>query len=284
MGVIKINNIIYGSNNSADIIYKNTTVEEKLNSIPVFDPSDNANIEASYDFLTYAHIVNDLKSEANNRVLSAKQGKILNEKIDNINLSYLEDGIATNTENINTLNSDLASLSGKVNTNFTTLNNKVPFSFGIDANGNYGYYKDGADTVTPFKKGTYDVILVGVGEINSNYTTKVGYVYPFYENNLITYSTNNVSWSASATTNYITFTTKQTTLNILFAIDVQTDGTICTPYITGANYTITGGNMLATGTASNSYYRAKLTNITGTVTVGCKLSYGAMYTMLLMVE
>ena len=150
MGVIKINNIIYGSNNSADIIYKNTTVEEKLNSMPVFDPSDNANIEASYDFLTYAHIVNDLKSEANNRVLSAKQGKILNEKIDNINLSYLEDGIATNTENINTLNSDLASLSGKVNTNFTTLNNKVPFSFGIDANGNYGYIKDGADTVIPF--------------------------------------------------------------------------------------------------------------------------------------
>lgn len=42
MGVIKINNIIYGSNNSADIIYKNTTVEEKLNSIPIFDPSDNA--------------------------------------------------------------------------------------------------------------------------------------------------------------------------------------------------------------------------------------------------
>ena len=27
-------------------------------------------------------------------------------------------------------------------------------SFGIDTNGNYGYYKDGADTVTPFKKGS----------------------------------------------------------------------------------------------------------------------------------
>ena len=42
--------------------------------------------------------------------------------------------------------------------------------------------------------------------------------------------------------------------------------------------------MLATGTKNNSYYRAKLTNITGTVTVGCKLSYGAMYTMLLIAE
>ena len=45
----------------------------------------------------------------------------------------------------------------------------VPFRFGIDGNGNYGYIKDGADTVTPFKNptgtksdtyttnGTYDV-------------------------------------------------------------------------------------------------------------------------------
>ena len=32
------------------------------------------------------------------------------------------------------------------------INNKIPFSFGIDTNGNYGYIKDGADTVTPFKK------------------------------------------------------------------------------------------------------------------------------------
>lgn len=33
------------------------------------------------------------------------------------------------------------------------LDNKIPFKFGIDANGNYGYIKDGADTVIPFKKG-----------------------------------------------------------------------------------------------------------------------------------
>lgn len=29
----------------------------------------------------------------------------------------------------------------------------VPFKFGVDENGNYGFIKDGADTVTPFKKG-----------------------------------------------------------------------------------------------------------------------------------
>ena len=28
--------------------------------------------------------------------------------------------------------------------------NRIPFGFGIDENGNYGYYKEGADTVTPF--------------------------------------------------------------------------------------------------------------------------------------
>ena len=33
----------------------------------------------------------------------------------------------------------------------TVNNKKVPFSFGIDQSGNYGYIKDGADTVIPFK-------------------------------------------------------------------------------------------------------------------------------------
>lgn len=31
------------------------------------------------------------------------------------------------------------------------LSAKSPFSFGIDSEGNYGYIKEGADTVTPFK-------------------------------------------------------------------------------------------------------------------------------------
>lgn len=34
------------------------------------------------------------------------------------------------------------------------LNNSLGgLSFGVDADGNYGYYKDGADSVTPFKSG-----------------------------------------------------------------------------------------------------------------------------------
>ena len=31
---------------------------------------------------------------------------------------------------------------------------KVPFKFGITEDGQYGYIKDGADTVTPFKSGS----------------------------------------------------------------------------------------------------------------------------------
>ena len=39
---------------------------------------------------------------------------------------------------------------------------KLPFALGIDADGNYGYYKVGADTVTPFKTGgKYKIISLG---------------------------------------------------------------------------------------------------------------------------
>lgn len=44
IGEIKINNIVYGTDNASSIIYKDTTVEEKLDTIPVFDPSDNTYI------------------------------------------------------------------------------------------------------------------------------------------------------------------------------------------------------------------------------------------------
>jgi len=39
----------------------------------------------------------------------------------------------------------------KMNLKATYDSAEIPFKFGIDENGNYGYYKDGADTVTPFK-------------------------------------------------------------------------------------------------------------------------------------
>lgn len=109
MGNIRINDIIYGSDNASDIAYKNTTVEEKLDTIPVFDPSDNQHIEANqYDYLTYGHIVDSLNSTDDSKTLSAKQGKILNDKIDAVaeeNGEDIEDLMITvNTlKNINKL-------------------------------------------------------------------------------------------------------------------------------------------------------------------------------------
>ena len=45
----------------------------------------------------------------------------------------------------------------------TKIAERVPFKLGIDSNGNYGYYKEGADTVTPFKR------LVKAGDITISY-------------------------------------------------------------------------------------------------------------------
>lgn len=56
------------------------------------------------------------------------------------------DGI---TSDINGTSDNIAASIKVVN----DIDNKVPFKFGIDADGNYGYYKAGADTVTPFKTG-----------------------------------------------------------------------------------------------------------------------------------
>lgn len=86
MGEIKINNEIYGTSNSSNIIYKDITVEEKLDTIPVFDINDNGNVENNNtDYLTYANILDNLNSTNTDKALSANQGKILNEKINTTN-------------------------------------------------------------------------------------------------------------------------------------------------------------------------------------------------------
>ena len=117
MGMIKINNIIYGSNNSADIIYKNTTVEEKLDTIPVFDINDNSNVSPSSDFLTYGNIIDNLNSSATDKVLSANSGRVLKESIENIDFSPLEAAISDNTEDIDNLNNNLEIISNEVSAN-----------------------------------------------------------------------------------------------------------------------------------------------------------------------
>ena len=62
-----------------------------------------------------------------------------------------------------------------------SLKEKLPFKFGIDENGNYGYIKVGADTVTPFKSGTsdYKQFISGYAEYSNqgNSSANGGEVY-----------------------------------------------------------------------------------------------------------
>lgn len=173
MAQIKIDNVIYGSNNASDIIYKNTTVEEKLDTIPIFDINDNGNVVLESDILTYGHIINTLDSDATDKVLSAKQGKILNEKIDNIDLSYLEGGIEANAENINLLDE-------KINTNINNinvLNNQVNQN-ATDINNNVIQVEDLADTVSNLNDDVYHKINYGFAEAFFKSTNLNDYLLP----------------------------------------------------------------------------------------------------------
>ena len=58
------------------------------------------------------------------------------------------------TATVKSIFGNVKSLLYKMATNLTELNNDIVFPFGIDPDtGDYGYYKAGADTVTPFKSG-----------------------------------------------------------------------------------------------------------------------------------
>ena len=63
-------------------------------------------------------------------------------------------------------------------------NGGIPFRFGIDANGNYGYYKAGADTVTPFKSSSPSGLMNmkirnnSSSTVNPTNVTSSSYYYP----------------------------------------------------------------------------------------------------------
>lgn len=89
--------------------------------------------------------------------------------------SNASNGVATNTESIGALQTDVQLVKSNqtaVNEHLTDIDNSITaldakatkttsqlnsgdiaFQFGVDSNGNYGYIKAGADTVTPFKSG-----------------------------------------------------------------------------------------------------------------------------------
>lgn len=62
--------------------------------------------------------------------------------------NILQNGDAFSSANMNDLEQRIADEFQEVRDNFGNM------TFGIDENGNYGYIKEGADTVTPFKSGS----------------------------------------------------------------------------------------------------------------------------------
>lgn len=73
-----------------------------------------------------------------------------------INISTLNNSLTSISNNINILSNHVNSLETKT----ANISNEVtiPFSLGIDSDGNYGYIKAGADTVTPFRTLTPNII------------------------------------------------------------------------------------------------------------------------------
>lgn len=126
MAQIKIDGIIYGSGNASDIIYKNITVEEKLDTIPVFDINDNGNVENNNtDYLTYANILDNLNSTNTDKALSANQGKILNEKINTTN-ETVDNNFNTLSEVFETFKSSFLNLVYPIGAVYISINSTSP--------------------------------------------------------------------------------------------------------------------------------------------------------------
>lgn len=68
------------------------------------------------------------------------------------------------TSNYSSMNSKIGSsaIPSALGTTITGALANIPFPFGIDSEGNYGYRKAGADTVIPFKSGGGTVTLVSL--------------------------------------------------------------------------------------------------------------------------
>ena len=99
MGTIKLNNEVYGTSYSSEIMYKDITVEEKLDTVPIFDIEYNINNDNNVNnYLTYDNIIDNLTSVNIDKALSANQGKILKEEIDNLNAEYLTDKTTINKD------------------------------------------------------------------------------------------------------------------------------------------------------------------------------------------
>ena len=73
--------------------YTDIEIDKLSDTVVFIDSTDNESVSDANNTLTTAHIVDGLNSSSSSMVLSAKQGKVLNERINT--LTSLEDGITT---------------------------------------------------------------------------------------------------------------------------------------------------------------------------------------------
>ena len=113
-GEIKINDIIYGTSFASGVTCDDDkTVQEKLSNAAYIDIENEEIGEIPQgDFLYTTDIIDNLESESDTHVLSAKQGKILNEKIENKENN--------NTLYYSTLSQAISDINNQVNTNAIT--------------------------------------------------------------------------------------------------------------------------------------------------------------------
>ena len=124
--------------------FKDDILSEKMNGkrrVKLIPQEDGTYIIE--DVTEYTQIGSSYGQKEINLLNSTVNGKLDSEKvIDDLGtaLAVTEEGVPVGCKAISALNSNLADSLGGI-------------TFGVDADGNYGYKKAGADTVTPFKSG-----------------------------------------------------------------------------------------------------------------------------------
>ena len=137
---------------------------------------------------------------------------------EDIGINGGEGSISDKIENLENSHSNMSNSIDEIN---DTLITKLPFGFGIDENGNYGYIKEGADTVTPFSEIYKNQIIDALSNTNLDLTYDstweeiiIGLNTLFPEQlNLLTSFTSS-DWSKSSNKGTVSISTSGVTLSI----------------------------------------------------------------------
>lgn len=102
---------------------------------------------------------------ANDRKVTGKKYRILTNKESRLwdIISFWTSSRDVEFDDGENLQTKMDGVVEELQSNTDELNEKLPFKLGYDEDGNYGYYKVGADTLTPFKSGGECIYIGGEG-------------------------------------------------------------------------------------------------------------------------